>query len=64
MLWLTVGLTVDGYSLDVAILLCHFENPYKSWKKIIKEETLSISWDLSWVFCFDSFFFGMFFLAI
>ena len=64
MLWLTVGLTVDGYPLNVAILLCLFENSCKSWKKIFKEETLSITWDLSWMFCFDSFFFDMVFLTI
>ena len=64
MLGLIEGLTVDGYSMNIAILVCLLENPYKSWKKIIKEETLSITWDLSWMFCFDSFFFVMFFLRI
>ena len=64
MLWLTEGLTVDGYWLNVDILLCLLENPYKSWQKKFKEEKLSITWDLSWMFCLDSFFFGMFFVTI
>ena len=50
MLWLTMGLTVYGYPLNVAISLYLFENPCKSWKKILKEKTLSVSWDLSWMF--------------
>ena len=64
MLWLTVGLTVDGYPLNVGISLCLFENPCKSWKEKLKEETLSITSDLSCMFCFDSFFFDMTFLTI
>ena len=60
MLWLTVGLTNDSYPLNAAISLCFFENPYKSWKRTFKEETLSITWGLFWMFCFDSFFFDVF----
>ena len=60
MLWLTVGLTVDGYALNVAISPCLFENPSKSCKKLLEGETLRITWDLSWMYCFDSFFFDMF----
>ena len=43
MLSLTVGLTVDGYLLNVAISLCLFENPCRSWKEILGEETLSMT---------------------
>ena len=51
MLWLTVGLTIDGTLLNVAILLCLLENECNSRKKIRKEETISITWDVPWVFC-------------
>ena len=50
MLWLTVGLTVDGWPLNIAISLYLFEIPCKSWKKILKKEMLNMTWHVSWVF--------------
>ena len=55
MLWLTVRLRAKSYPLNVAISLSVLENPCKSRKKTLKEETLKSDSHLPKIFliCFN-----------
>ena len=41
--------------MTFAISFCLFESPCQSWKKIVEEETLSMTWDVSWLFFWITF---------